>query len=244
LTHILGDRIRLLSGRLIVLTLQNDGVWLSVNAAGDTASLSKCASWTWDATSYPEYKRPPSRNGYYKPSLDGGRDWRLIQQLHFAYLNRLLGRERAVDRRSAARHEPLFVAYLSKALERTIPCPQSLQLPEELPLSGRYWEGTVARVVVNKFERDRGAREECLRRLGSKCVVCEMSFRQRYGVEMEGLIHVHHLVPLSEIREGYAPDPARDLVPICPNCHTVIHARGVTRTVEEVRAMLKRGDAG
>jgi 5-methylcytosine-specific restriction protein A len=116
-----------------------------------------------------------------------------------------------------------------------------VQLPEELPLSDRYWEGTVARVIVNKFERDRGAREECLRQLGRQCVVCEMSFGQRYGLAMEGLIHVHHLVPLSEIREGYTPDPARDLVPICPNCHAVIHARGTTRTVEEVRRMVMRG---
>lgn len=245
LIHLRRDRIRLLSGGLIVLTLEADEVWLAIDAAGDTDSLSKCASWTWDATSYPEYKRPSSRNGYYKPSSDHDQEWQQIRVQHFAYLDRLLARGRVFDPRSVARHEPLVSAYLSEVLQRTMPFRPSVQIPEELPLSGRYWEGEGTHLVVNRFERDRAAREECLRRQGGNCVVCDMSFGQRYGSQMEGLIHVHHLVPLSEIREGYSPDPSRDLVPVCPNCHLVIHARGATRTIEEVRAMLMRGsDAG
>jgi len=241
LTHLRRGRMRLLSGGLIVVTLESDEVWLAIDAAGDTDSVSKCDSWNWDATTYPEYKRPASRNGYYKPSADRDQDWQQIRVQHFAYLDRLLAQARAFDPRSVARHEPLVSAYLSEVLQRTMPFRPSVQMPEELPLSGRYWEGEGAQHVVNKFERDRAAREECLRRRGRKCVVCEMSFGQRYGTEMEGLIHVHHLVPLSEIRKRYSPDPCRDLVPICPNCHLVIHARGVTRTIEEVRAMLMRG---
>jgi 5-methylcytosine-specific restriction protein A len=68
-----------------------------------------------------------------------------------------------------------------------------------------------------------------------------MSFGNRYGPEMDGFIHVHHLVPLSETRGGYSIDPARHLVPVCPNCHAVLHSIGGTvRSVEEVREMLRR----
>ena len=33
-------------------------------------------------------------------------------------------------------------------------------------------------------------------------------------------------------------DPVRDLRPVCPNCHVVIHLRHPPRAIEEVRAML------
>ena len=35
-------------------------------------------------------------------------------------------------------------------------------------------------------------------------------------------------------------DPIRDLLPVCPNCHAVIHNQGELRTPEEVRSMLKQ----
>ena len=55
---------------------------------------------------------------------------------------------------------------------------------------------------------------------------------------------MHHIVPLSQIRELHEVDPIKDLVPICPNCHAMIHiGKGVPLTVEQVRAMVngKRG---
>src|SRR5690606_36049983 len=149
---------------LIVMTLQGESVWLPVDTASEMDLLSGLASWQWDDTSYPEYQRPPSRNGYYKPGADHNQDWEHIQRLHFTYLERLLVRPRTIDPRSAAHHEPLVVEYLSAVLQRTIPSPPSLRLPEEVPISGDYWEGATARVAVNRFERDRGARAECLRR--------------------------------------------------------------------------------
>lgn len=48
-----------------------------------------------------------------------------------------------------------------------------------------------------------------------------------------------HRKPLYEIKEDYVVDPIKDLVPVCPNCHMVIHSKkeGVF-TIEEVKAML------
>lgn len=245
LTHILSDRIRLFAGRLIVLTLKDDSVWVTTDDSLKDDRLSTLPSWTWDAVSYPRYKRPPSRNGYYKPSDDDHQDWLLIHDAHFAYLDRVLARRHNPDARSVARHEPLMAEYLSTVLGREVPSLRPVSLPEEVTNSATYSEGAVERVFVNRFERDRRARDECLRLFGHRCAACGMSFAQRYGPEVDGLIHVHHVVPLSEIREGYAPDPASDLVPICPNCHAVIHARkGTTRTIADVQRMLRRANNG
>lgn len=62
-----------------------------------------------------------------------------------------------------------------------------------------------------------------------------------FGEEFAGKIEVHHIKPISEIGEEYAVDPVRDLVPVCPNCHMMLHskAEGVY-SVEELKCMMKR----
>jgi 5-methylcytosine-specific restriction endonuclease McrA len=242
LTHLRSDRVRLFAGRIIVMTLANDQVWMAIAAGPDADCLSEFVSWQWDTESYPEYARPPSRNGYYKPEADRHHEWAVIQKLHFAYLDQLLVGPHASDPRSISRHEPLVVEYLSKALQQKMPSQLVCHHPEEVVLPSRFWEGAVSRVTVSKFERDRKARRECLRIHGETCVICGMSFGHVYGTEVASLLHVHHVVPLSEIREGYSPDPANDLVPVCPNCHAVIHSGGATRSTSQVRALLKRNE--
>lgn len=113
-------------------------------------------------------------------------------------------------------------------------------LPDELPKPEVYIEGAKQTVVVNRYERDRGARVQCLKAHGTKCCVCTFDFGAVFGSEAEGYIHVHHLTPLSEIGEAYQIDPVRDLRPVCPNCHAMIHLGGRTRTIEEVRKLLHR----
>jgi 5-methylcytosine-specific restriction protein A len=55
-----------------------------------------------------------------------------------------------------------------------------------------------------------------------------------------GYIHVHHIVPLSAIKESYVVDPVTDLVPVCPNCHAIIHRKMPPYLIEEVRALRRR----
>jgi predicted HNH restriction endonuclease len=69
-------------------------------------------------------------------------------------------------------------------------------------------------------------------------MVCGFNFGESYGPVAEGLIHVHHLKPISEIGAQYQVDPVADLWPVCPNCHAVIHFGGKTRTIEEVKELL------
>lgn len=100
-------------------------------------------------------------------------------------------------------------------------------------------EGSVFELTLSIFERDPVARRRCLEHYGNSCQVCDFNFGVAYGDLGDGFIHVHHIVPLAQIRELHEVDPIKDLVPICPNCHAMIHiSKGAPLTVEQLRAMV------
>lgn len=101
-----------------------------------------------------------------------------------------------------------------------------------------YKEGSVQQIIVNAYERDRRARAACIAHYGYECSVCGLDFGKMYGAIAEGFIHVHHLISLAEIGGEYEVDPVRDLRPICPNCHAVIHKRRPAFSIEEIRILL------
>lgn len=113
-------------------------------------------------------------------------------------------------------------------------------LPEEVPDS--MWEGGKRTVTVNKYERSAEARAACIETHGSTCAICNFDFGQFYGLDFEGLIHIHHRVPISHLGERYKIDPAKDLVPLCPNCHAVVHYGNKTRTENEVRKGIRKAE--
>jgi hypothetical protein len=110
--------------------------------------------------------------------------------------------------------------------------------PQEVSPGTTYFEGGVDQVLVNRYERDPRARAACLKHYGSMCIVCGFASQTKYGPEIKGLIQVHHLRPLSEIREGYEVSPIDDLRPVCPNCHAVIHHGGGCRSIDDVKRLL------
>ncbi|WP_222308441.1 HNH endonuclease [Rhizobium leguminosarum] len=77
-----------------------------------------------------------------------------------------------------------------------------------------------------------------MKHFGHKCEACDLSYEERYGPIGADLIHVHHVMPLSQIGERYQADPIRDLVPLCANCHHVAHRRNPPYTVAELRTAL------
>jgi hypothetical protein len=88
-------------------------------------------------------------------------------------------------------------------------------------------EGGKDRVTINRYERDPRARRECLSVHGTVCFVCAFDFAAVYGSLGKGFVYVHHRVPVAiRARTGeYELDPVRDLVPICGNCHAMVHRR-------------------
>lgn len=87
-----------------------------------------------------------------------------------------------------------------------------------------YIEGATVPAIANRFERDIKARKKCIKHYGCICQVCNLDFALKYGDDIgSGFIHVHHLKPLSKIRKSYIVDPVKDLIPVCPNCHAMLH---------------------
>src|SRR5690606_12073277 len=109
-------------------------------------------------------------------------------------------------------------------------------------------EGTMSRIVVNAYERNPVARRRCIEHHGSSCTVCGFDFGAFYGPIAAGVIHVHHLRPVSsEPGESRVVDPIEDLRPVCPNCHVVLHRREPPLSIDGARAVVAgRGgvDAG
>ncbi|MDI7277057.1 MAG: HNH endonuclease [Anaerolineae bacterium] len=112
--------------------------------------------------------------------------------------------------------------------------------PDEIEGETVILEGGKRQVTVNAYERDPRARRRCIERYGARCRVCGLSFGAAYGEVAEGFIHVHHRRALSEVGAEYTVDPLEDLVPVCPNCHAVLHLRKPPFTVEELADLVRQ----
>jgi 5-methylcytosine-specific restriction protein A len=99
-------------------------------------------------------------------------------------------------------------------------------------------EGARTRVEVNRYERNPVNRAVCIASHGALCCVCDQDFGRTYGILGAGYIEVHHLVPVSRMGAGYVVDPVRDLVPLCANCHAMVHRRDPPVPITELKAIL------
>lgn len=105
-------------------------------------------------------------------------------------------------------------------------------------------EGGKTLVFSPRYERDQGLRESALKIHGYVCGVCGFNFEKSYGELGKDFIEVHHIIPVSEgVREN---NPA-NLIPLCPNCHRMIHrllnvsrAKNYENAIEELKAILER----
>ncbi len=110
----------------------------------------------------------------------------------------------------------------------------------DYPADAQLYEGAVVQVLANRYERNRKAREQCIVLKGPRCAVCGMDFLETYGEIGRDFIHVHHLVPISSIGSEYELDVKRDLVPVCPNCHYMLHRKNPPYTIDEIKKNLNR----
>lgn len=111
-------------------------------------------------------------------------------------------------------------------------------------LNNEIAEGAKLRITVNRYERSNEARRKCIEANGCRCVVCGFDFKKVYGKIGEGFIHVHHIKPIAEIGESYVVNPATDLVPVCPNCHAMLHHSEDENvlTVEELKKIMRNNE--
>ncbi len=110
-------------------------------------------------------------------------------------------------------------------------------LPDEMGKSEarNFTEGMKKKITVKTYERNPRAKVECIKHYGVLCTVCGFDFEKIYGEIGKDFIHVHHIIPLSEIGKKYELDPIKDLRPVCPNCHAMLHKRKPSFTVKELQ---------
>lgn len=113
-------------------------------------------------------------------------------------------------------------------------------LYDEITINEKYTEGSVKKIIVNSYERNEKARKDCIKYYGCKCIICGTDFGEIYSEIGEGFIHVHHLRQLSDINNEYIIDPIKDLRPVCPNCHAMIHKRKVPYSIEEISKIINK----
>jgi 5-methylcytosine-specific restriction enzyme A len=113
-------------------------------------------------------------------------------------------------------------------------------LPEEVPPDEHYAEGAKKRVSVNAYERKPQARAACIAHFGFRCSMCDLLLEDRYGSIAAEFIHVHHIIPLSKVKADYRVDPKKDLRPVCPNCHAVIHRHKPPLSMAEARRLVRK----
>ena len=116
--------------------------------------------------------------------------------------------------------------------------PNRFMVPDEI--DPNLWEGDRKTITVNGYERNAEARFKCIEYHGAICTICGLDFGKAYGPEFDGFIHVHHVVPISNIGSKYKVDPKKDLLPVCPNCHAAIHYGGKTRSVDVIKKALSK----
>lgn len=100
-------------------------------------------------------------------------------------------------------------------------------------------EGAKRVIEVNRYERSRKLREECIKAYGNRCQcsICGFDFEKVYGEHGRGFIHIHHLQPLHELGTSHKVT-ANELIPVCPNCHAMLHRGETLLTPEKLRKII------
>ena len=107
-----------------------------------------------------------------------------------------------------------------------------------------YKEGSVTKVTVNRYERDRNARKACIENYGYKCSACGTDLEEMYGEVAKGFIHVHHLTLISDIKKEYQLNPITDLIPVCPNCHSILHLSRPPISIADLKSIIETNKNG
>jgi hypothetical protein len=137
----------------------------------------------------------------------------------------------------ASRRTPHAIIRRCKACEAT-----SVDIHRELSAGEHRWsmDQPFETIAVNARERDPLFRSLCFARHGWSCAVCGIDTAQRYGALAEGFMEAHEVHRPSETGSVQEFDPVRDLVPVCPTCHSLLHrGRHLPLTVEELRKAMQ-----
>jgi 5-methylcytosine-specific restriction protein A len=101
-------------------------------------------------------------------------------------------------------------------------------------------EGALMKILVNRYERSPANRAACIAHFGTICQACGFDFLKVYGELGEGFVEVHHRIPVSLMGPDYFVNPVSDLVPLCSNCHSMVHKFNPPMGIETLSALVSQ----
>lgn len=101
-----------------------------------------------------------------------------------------------------------------------------------------YEEGSDYETLVKRYERNPLNRALCIAKHGYRCSVCGINMEKIYGEIGRNFIEVHHIIPISSYVHAKYIDPEKDLVPLCPNCHAMIHRKNPPYSIAELKLIM------
>ena len=111
-------------------------------------------------------------------------------------------------------------------MKEPVKAPVQKSEPVVLPIDQlEFFEGDKKVVKHTSYERSREARETCLRQNGTACIICGFDSATVYGEEFADKIHVHHIIPISQMGTTHQVNASYGLLPVCPNCHMILHTK-------------------
>ena len=109
-------------------------------------------------------------------------------------------------------------------------------------------EGVEHQYNLTKKERNPELRQKCIEFYKQKwsghirCLCCGFDFGKAYENIGEGYIEIHHVNPHHTFEGKHMVDPLTDLIPLCSNCHSMIHrvkGAGKCMTLKELKSLYK-----
>jgi predicted HNH restriction endonuclease len=108
-------------------------------------------------------------------------------------------------------------------------------------------EGKQHKLIQAVYERSKRLREQAIRFYSQDgqivCAACGFDFASIYGEHGAGFIEIHHTKPIfsydEEDNQKTLKDALENVVPLCSNCHRMIHRKhNRMLTVEELRNII------
>lgn len=153
-----------------------------------------------------------------------------------------LGRKVVEDNREAL--EVLFsgefpIADVRSPLKRIYDNPDSNPVPYDELVA----EGSPLTVTTKRYERSQRLRDAAVKHFTMNghlaCACCGFEFEPVYGSELKSCIEIHHIRPIFSYEsegldeEKTIAEALKNLLPVCPNCHRVIHKNHITADMIE-----------
>ena len=101
-------------------------------------------------------------------------------------------------------------------------------------------DGAKSEIPVTRYERNPLNRQLCLAAWGYQCQICKFDFSAKYGLLGNEFIHVHHIEEVSTYGCERLINPVVDLIPVCPNCHAMLHRRKPALKPDELIEIIEK----